>query len=204
MILVFFVGIFITFIIMILMSKLELSIENLDINNVDNLINNKNLIIKVSLKFGEFCMLQIKFNKNKLANIYAKSKEKKKKSINKKVDMEKIKEEIKKLDIKLELLNLNLELGTEDCVLTSYIVAIISMIISNILPNVINTNNDLSYYKYKIMPIYSNKNLYKINLNCIINAKLVHIIYIIYFIEKGRSDKDERTSNRKSYEYSYE
>lgn len=61
-------------------------------------------------------------------------------------------------------------------------------------------------YKYQITPIFQNKNLYKINLNCIIQLKMVHIINVIYiFSKKGRSDKNERTaSNRKSYGYSYE
>ena len=86
--------------------------------------------------------------------------------------------------------------------LTAYIIGGISIIISNIIPHIINVR-DISKYYYKLNPLYINRNIYKINLNCIIDAKLVHIIYAIYLIRKG-DDINERTSNRKSYEYSYE
>ena len=62
------------------------------------------------------------------------------------------------------------------------------------------------HYNYTIEPIYQNKNIYKIQFNCIIQVKMVHIINVIYiFLKKGRSDLNERTtSNRRSYGYSYE
>ena len=61
-------------------------------------------------------------------------------------------------------------------------------------------------YIYNIKPIYNNKNLYKINLNCIIEIKMVHIINIIYMLLKKGRKKNEcsTTSNRKPYAYSYE
>ena len=207
MILVFFIVIFITFIIMLMFSRLEININKLNMSNINEKRNNKNLIISISIKFGQLCMFKIKMNTEKLANIYAKAlknKQKNNKKISNKKNNEKVKEEIKKLDFKIENLNLNLYIGTEDCVLTSYLIGIISIIISNILPHFINYKNDFDEYKYIINPIYNNQNSYKINLNCIFNVKLVHIIYVIYLFKKGRSDKNERTSNRKSYEYSYE
>ena len=61
-------------------------------------------------------------------------------------------------------------------------------------------------YIYNIKPLYYNKNLYKINLNCIIEIKMVHIINIIFIlIKKGRKKNEQSTtSNRKPYAYSYE
>ena len=67
-----------------------------------------------------------------------------------------------------------------------------------------NGINDQNYY-YKIMPIYGKGNILKLNLSCIINLKLVHIINIIYMIiKKERSDKYVRTSNRGTYGYCHE
>ena len=112
---------------------------------------------------------------------------------------------MKNICIDLKKIKLDLKVGTEDYVLTSYIVAIISILISNILPHIIRNKKQINEekYNYKILPIYSKNNLYKIELDCIINAKMGNIIYVIYLI-KRRGDKNERTSNRKSYEYSYE
>ena len=48
------------------------------------------------------------------------------------------------------------------------------------------------------------KNEYYISLDSIISIKIVHIINsMLIFVKKGR-DKNERTSNRRPYAYSYE
>ncbi len=112
---------------------------------------------------------------------------------------------IKKLNPKISYLDLKAKIGIESPVITAFIVSIISSIISILLPYVaINLNK--KNYKYIIQPLYQNKNLYKIQFNCIIQVKMVHIINVIYiFLKKGRSDSDERTtSNRRAYGYSYE
>lgn len=140
---------------------------------------------------------------------------------------------LKKLVPELAYLNLDANIGLENAITTSFTVALVASAISIILPNIIpkseklqnsSKKQDDTYtskrkikslqkiskiqknYKYQINPIFQNKNLYKINLNCIIQLKMVHIINVIYiFSKKGRSDKNERTtSNRKSYGYSYE
>ena len=111
---------------------------------------------------------------------------------------------LKKIKPNVSLLNLELKIGTEDAILTSFIVFLISTGISILLPHVIK-RYDKNKYKYLITPLYFQKNLYQIKLNCIIEIKLVHIINMIYiFIKKRRSDKNERTSNRRPYDYSYE
>ena len=128
--------------------------------------------------------------------------------------------DIKKLDMKIEKLDLKLKLGIDDVILNSYLIAFISIILSNILPFFTKSNKNI---KYSILPEYNNnpdyehnpvfelnlldsyykhnKNYYKINLIGIFSIKIVNIISII---KKGRIDKNERTSNRRSYDYSYE
>jgi hypothetical protein len=104
--------------------------------------------------------------------------------------------------IKIEYLNLEIKIGVEDTVLTSYVVAIISSVISIILPYCAE-NKDAKKYKYAVEPVY-NKNTFNLYLDSIVSIKIVHIIYVIYnLIRKGR-DKNESTSNRRSYAYGHE
>lgn len=113
-------------------------------------------------------------------------------------------------EIKPEILKfkLNLKIGVEDIMVTTYAIPIISTLISFILRLTVkdvDLKNKRRDYYYKIEPIY-NKNIINLRLNCIINVKIVHIINIIYIflIKKRRSDKYERASYRRSYGYSHE
>lgn len=190
-----------------LLSALQIEIINLKIENKEV---NKNRIrekyeIKIVIKFLEkipiLCFridnrkVNKIFNSEQIRNIDFNSI---KKDI--KID-EPIIEMIKNIKLKLLHLNLKIYLGTEDAVLTSYLVAFIASIIGIILPHVLNK---IGEYKYIVNPIYQNKNEYYISLDSIISIKIVHIINsMLIFVKKGR-DKDERTSNRRSYAYSYE
>lgn len=113
-------------------------------------------------------------------------------------------------EIKPEILKikLNLKIGVEDIMVTTYAIPVISTLISFILKLTVkdvDLKNKRRDYYYKIEPIY-NKNIINLRLNCIINVKIVHIINIIYIflIKKRRSDKYERASYRRSYGYSHE
>ena len=216
--------------ILIISSKIEIEINKLDIDNTrkmstkdDRQKNNSKMVVQISLKIFNVHWIKIKLNKQKLASQYIKEKIKvEEKNIEVKKIVKDIKEnvlknrnertkiikQIKKTQVLLEKLDLGVKVGTEDVVLTSYLVGVISIIIANILPHLVQAKKQTSEqlrskYKYEVMPIYKNKTLYKINLDCIISAKLVHIIYVIYLIKRS-VDKNERTSNRESYEYSYE
>ena len=117
---------------------------------------------------------------------------------------EKIKEIIKKLNIKLQKFHLELEIGTQDILITSFLVAGFASILGIILPKIISKYNKEKYF-YKILPNYYKKNMVKLSLNCIIQVKMVHIISIIPILLKGKEKKkNERTSNRRSYDYGYE
>ena len=106
---------------------------------------------------------------------------------------------IKKLKIKLRKTNIDLEIGTEDAILTAFLVTVISSIIGIAL----HSSNYKETY-FNIVPLYYFGNSVNLKLKSIINVKVVHIIYVIYiFLKKGRI-KNERTSNRRSYDYSYE
>ncbi len=116
-----------------------------------------------------------------------------------------IKELGKKLNLKLEEFHLNLEIGTKDVIITSAIIAILASVVGILLPKCIKRYH-FEKYRYKMMPIYQNQNVIKLSLNCIIQVKVIHIINIIFTLVRKRkeSKKHERTSNRRSYDYSYE
>lgn len=116
--------------------------------------------------------------------------------------MEVLKIILKNLKFETLKYKMNLELGTEDPILTSNIITIISTIISFFLATTSKKSKKSRNYYYRINPIYGKGMHLKLTLNCIISLKLVHIISIIYKIhKKERSDKYVRTSNRRSYDY---
>ena len=116
----------------------------------------------------------------------------------------KVMQYIKSSRIKIKKFNLNIDMGTSDAVITSFLTAGIASGIGILLSTLIK-KFDKKNYKYAVTPIYKNKNIIKIGLNCIISVKTVHIIYIIYmFFKKRRVDDNERTSNRRTYDYGYE
>lgn len=106
---------------------------------------------------------------------------------------------IKKLKIKTEKLKLYLAIGTENVMLTVNLVTLISSIIGITFRNL-----EPEKTEYRIIPLYNFGNSIKFNLNCIISVKTVHIIYVIYILLRKRRNKNERASNRRSYDYSYE
>lgn len=155
--------------------------------------------------------INIPINKERIEKMPQDKKEKIKQKLKKieqeekgKMKKEQIKEGIKKLNLKVAYFNLEAQLGTEDVLLTTAIVTILSAVIGMGLARVIK-KYDKNKYFYEIQPIYQNRNIINLKVKCIICIKMVHIIRIIYFMYKiRRVEKNERTSNRGAYDYSYE
>ncbi len=119
-----------------------------------------------------------------------------------------IKLEIKEMDLKVEV-------GAENVILTSFLVPIISTILAFIIvksqsQGVRKTNNNNDNEKndsiyYKVIPKYENKNLINFELNGIFEIKMIHIINTICILKrKRRVGKNERTSDRRAYDNCYE
>lgn len=193
MILVFcIVGILVLLVTLILISKLELKINRLDISNIDKHKNNEKLSLQISLLIGKFKWFRITINKDKLARIYVKIKEKEAT-----MDLNKVKKdieqdfkiifedaELRKLifstKLSLEKFNANIALGSRDFLLTSYLVAVVSIVISNILPHIIGPKKDVArIIHYRIVPIYKEEDIYNIHLSLTINTKILHLLNII-------------------------
>lgn len=224
-----FIFIFISLVISVLLlssvkvdvDRLVIDNEKLSINKNSKITEDGNFIKKLEfikeihiyfqLYFlNKIKIVQIEMDKDKLMNLpISKIREKVEKIDVKELkndewEKREIKKAIKALKLNLEKLKLNMSIGTEDVLLTTAVVTIISTGIALVLPHIIKKYKDGRYY-YKVTPIYMNQNKIKLDFKCIICTKLVHIIYVIYILIKMRRvKKNERTSNRRSYDYSYE
>lgn len=210
MVLVFFISLFfILLITLIILSTISIRIEEFKASNYNECgkLNVDYKIFFELLFLNKLKILSIKIDKQLADKLNVKQRMKNIDFKQVKTDIpskKELKELFKRLKIRIDKLNLKLEIGTIDVILTSAIIAILASVIGIILANVIK-KYEKEKYNYKIYPIYQNKNLIKLNLNCIIKVKMVHIIYIIYLlVMKRRVEKNERTSNRRSYDYSYE
>ena len=157
-------------------------------------------IIKVfSYKIDDFNIEKIKQN--------GKNKKIKRKVKGKKNIEIKIKDipTILKLNPRISKLSMHIDLGTENVILTSYMVAIIGSVISIILPYFYK-KYEKEKYIYNIYPNYKEGNNLKISINCIIEIKMVHIINVIYLLMKKTevSVNERTTSNRRANGYRYE
>ena len=233
MILVFnifkFIGIFMAvimgmitvFMMLIIISKIEVNIKKFHISkNVNNNINknvnkkinnngnnnwkNRRTFLKISLKIGNFQWLCINLDKSKLAKIQEKLKEQeeKNKQIKEKVKREikndlkliiknkKLRKELKDIKPQLKRFKANIQISTKDYIITSYLVAIISIVISNIVPHLVNekqkrkTKEIIKNINYKINPIYINQNYYDIRLSMIIDVSIFKILKFLIALVK--------------------
>ena len=214
MVLVFiFLGLIIiilSFTTIILLSTIQIKVTNLILENKKERyvkrINN-NYKIKIGIYFlGKIPILWINLNSDKIKKISSSKRLPKvdlKKLKDKKDIDKKIFELIKNIQIKVKDIKLNINIGTIDAVLTSYLVAIIASAIGIVLPHVTEKDNINTCY-FIVNPKYQNKNEYNIKFEGIIYIKIVHIIFsMLNFVRKG-SNENERTSNRRTYAYSNE
>ena len=95
---------------------------------------------------------------------------------------------------RIEIINTDLKvrLGTQDAALTAISAGTIASILGIILRK----------QKFEVVPIYKDKNILNIKLNCIFRINLIHYIYKT--ISKGRDENERKPSNRRTYAYSNE
>ena len=197
-----------TFFILILFSKIRIEIVNLKISSISNkhVNNNYKIVIKLCTLY-KIPIIKVNLTKNKLEKLKIKEKIKKidLKVLKNKNDIDKnFLKAIKKVNISIKKINLRIELGTENASLTAFLVCLLSSIISILFSKKV-TNYEKQ--KYIINPIYNNQNIINMLISGIFEMKMIHIINIIYILNKNKKEgvkKNERTSNRRPYEYSYE
>ena len=201
-----FLFVILIIILLLIFSKIRIQIENFRFSSIiDRHINEDYKIIIQLCILGKIPIVQIKITRTKLEKLKIKEKMKKVDinalKNNKEFD-KKILKAIKETKILINRMNFKIELGTEDAVLTSIIIPIISTLITFLLRNRIK---EYKCQTFIIQPIYINQNLINIAFSGIFEIKMIHIINIIYILNKKEGeDKNERTSNRGAYDYSYE
>lgn len=192
------------FICILIFSKIRIEIINFKFTSMSEKHLNEDYKIIIKLRiFNKFTIFKIILTKNKLKNLNLKQDAKiiRTKIIENKID-KRVFKIIKNIKIIIKRLNLSIDIGTEDASLTALLVAIISSITGVIFrKSIIDSKKQI----FKIVPVYVNKNLININVSGIFEIKMIHIINIIYILNKKEGVKyNERTSNRRAYDYSYE
>lgn len=178
---------------LIYLSKIEINIKNLYMNSESKKRNNENVIISISLKLWRFKWFSLKMDKNKMSSLYAKMKikeykhnkdikNKMKRLLKACIQDKRIIKLASNLSIEIEELKSEIFLGTEDTIVTSYLVAAVAIIISNVIPHIIkNSDNTI---QYKVLPIYKQKYIYILKLDSIIDIKIMKIIQIMLEVKR--------------------
>ena len=173
--------------ILIIFTTIQIHVENVKFRIPKNGETHINTKYKITIKFyilKKINYLKLDITKNKIEKAFMN------KNINKmmekNIDIKQI-SNLGKMNFKLKQMNLKIYLGLEDAALNAIMVGIISSSISIIMgilidKNILKIENKKvkkNKIYWKIVPIYQNKNLLNIDLDCIISFKLIHIIYII-------------------------
>ena len=207
------VFLFIIFLIIVILItiRIKFEIKNLKLSTNEKPHLNKKYQIKIVIyTFGVVPIFTIKFNNNKIQKIINNKKIKEKikqqeiKLIENNADIDlRLIKELRNMKIEIKEINLKVLIGTENASLTAFIIPVISTIIAIALNKQICKYNDNQIFM--IAPVYQDKNLIKVDFSGIFQIKMIHIINTICIVNKKRKgDKNERTSNRRSYDYGYE
>ncbi len=210
---VFLLFIIIFILLALVFSNIKVEIDNFNFSSeTKKHINDKYKIIFKWCVFYKLPILKISITKDKIERLKNKDRIKRqfknfesKVFSNKRMFNKKMIGAIKK--VKLEILNMDLsiKIGTNDAGTTSILVPIIATILSICIKNKIKLKKNYEEIKYIIKPDYSGKNNINVEFSGIFQIKLIHIINIIYILNKKKGVKKiERASNTKPYEYGYE
>lgn len=197
MILVFFFGFIILVIFMILIftiiSTIRISINEFETTNLTTAKLRYQLKISFYI-FNKIKWFSFKLNNRKINKIFRKMHLDNLdiKQLEKDIRLSDV-DEILKIKPYISYMNLDLKLGIDDVILTTYLVPIVSTIIAIILPYM-SQKSDTNSIHYKIEPIYNMKNKYYIKLNIVLNVKIVNLLNCIYKIY--RSKKIDKRTNK--------
>ena len=206
-----FFFIFLIILLLIITIRIKFEIENLKfLTNEKPHLNSKYQIKITIYAFGFIPIFNINLNNKKIQKILGNEKFKEKikqqeaKIIENKAKIDKkLITSLKNIRTEIKEINLKILIGTENASLTAFVIPVISTFLAIFLSKQIREYNDKQIFL--VMPIYTNQNLINIEFSGIFQIKMIHIINTICILNKKRKgDKNERTSNRGSYDYGYE
>lgn len=207
----FFLFIILMIMVIFITIKIKFEIQNLKISTNEKPHLNKKYQIKIVIyTLGFIPILKIKLNNQNIKKIINNQKIKEKikqqetKIIENKANIDKeLITSLKNIKTEVKEINLKIRIGTENASLTAFTIPVISTFIAIFLSKQIKKYNDKQVFL--VEPVYLDKNLLNIEISSIFQIKMIHIINTICIVNKKRKgDKNERTSNRRSYDYGYE
>ncbi len=192
----------------IVFSKIRIDVKKFEYCSANKKHINPNYYLELSwIILSKIPIIKIKLNKHTVKKLKLKDKfvdiDVKMWEERKKIDKETI-SIIKKIDFAIRKLKLKIDIGTENSAITSLLIPIVSTVISFLLRNKMKTKEEQTYI---VQPIYNNQNYLNITISGIFEIKMNHIINVVYLLSRKKKKgvkKYERTSNRRSYDYSYE
>lgn len=172
----------------IIFSTLKIEIKNFKISNLEKSKENTFIYeIIISLEIlNKLKYFSLNLNAKKIRKITLKMHldKTKLKELEREISLSDIKE-ITNIKPKISYMDLQLKLGIEDILATTYAVPIISTLISILLPLLVEKEN-LRNIKYEIKPMYNMGNIYDINLDIGIKVKILKVLNTAYRIYKSR------------------
>ena len=172
----------------IIFSTLKIEIKNFKISNLEKSKENTFIYeIIISLEIlNKLKYFSLNLNAKKIRKITLKMHldKTKLKELEREISLSDIKE-ITNIKPKISYMDLQLKLGIEDILATTYAVPIISTLISILLPLLVEKEN-LKNIKYEIKPMYNMGNMYDINLDIGIKVKILKVLNTAYRIYKSR------------------
>ena len=192
----------------IFFSKIRIDVKKFEYCSANKKHINSNYYLQLSwIILSKIPIIKIKLNEHTVKKLKLKDKfvdiDVKMWEERKKIDKETI-SIIKKIDFAIKKLKLKIDIGTENSAITSLLIPIVSTVISFLLRNKMKTKEEQAYI---VQPIYKDQNYLNITISGIFDIKMNHIINVIYLLSRKNKKgvkKYERTSNRRSYDYSYE
>lgn len=173
-------------------STIKIRISNFEFSNVEKIKTKYIVNISVFL-LNKIKWLSFNLDKTKIKKMSEKIHLKKIdiRKLEKNMQFEDLKEIIN-IKPKISSLRLNVKLGVEDVVLTSYLIPIICTILAVILPY-ITKEIDRKNINYKIEPVYNNGNIYHVKLDTVLEIKVINILNAVYRIYKSRKLNKQRS-----------
>ena len=192
----------------IVFSKIRIDVKKFEYCSANKKHINPNYYLQLSwIILSKIPIIKIKLNKHTVKKLKLKDKfvdiDVKMWEERKKIDKETF-SIIKKIDFAIKKLKLKIDIGTENSAITSLLIPIVSTVISLLLRTKMKTKEEQTYI---VQPIYNNQNYLNITISGIFEIKMNHIINVVYLLSRKKKKgvkKYERTSNRRSYDYSYE
>ena len=201
-----FLFIFLIIILIIITTKIKIEIQNLKFSTITKPHLNNKYQIKIKIyTFGTLPIFNKKINQIlKNQKVKEKIKEEQTKIIENKANIDKeLITSLKNIRTEIKEINLKISIGTENASLTAFVIPVISTFIATFFSKQINKYNNKQ--SFLVTPVYIDQNLINIEGSGIFEIKMIHIINTICIVNKKRKgDKNERTSNRRSYDYGYE